>query len=189
MDNGPLYETLSDNPILSNLKINEVLKDGQWDWSVLQYQPPGHIKIYLSSLSSLQVLINQQKKDSTICTSNNNGKFTISSAWNLLRQRNRVSSYNANIWQKGVPFKMSFMILRAVHNKVATDERISSLGIVVDSRRSCCTSFSDIQGPETTNHLFYSDQYAQQVWNFFIGRLGIEYRNNNPRTLILNCWK
>ncbi|XP_075081792.1 uncharacterized protein LOC142166427 [Nicotiana tabacum] len=90
---------------------------------------------------------------------------------------------------KGVPFKMSFMILRAVHNKVATDERISSLGIVVDSRRSCCTSFSDIQGPETTNHLFYSDQYAQQVWNFFIGRLGIEYRNNNPRTLILNCWK
>nr|XP_018630702.1 uncharacterized protein LOC108947345 [Nicotiana tomentosiformis] len=128
------------------------------------------------------VLINQQKEDSVIWTRNNNGKFTISSAWNLLRQRKRVSSYDANIWQKGVPFKMSFTALRVVHNKVAIDERISSLGIIVDCRCSCCTSFSDIQGPKTTDHLFYSDQYAQQVWNFFIGRLGIEYRNSNLRT-------
>lgn len=63
-----------------------------------------------------------------------------------------------------------------------------ALGLSFNSRCSCCTCFSGVQGPETTYHLFYSGQFAQ-VWNYFIGRLGIEYRDNNLRTLILNCWK
>lgn len=30
--------------------------------------------------------------------------------------------------------------------------------------------------------------YAQNIWKYFVGPLGITYRNVNMRTLIINCW-
>jgi len=41
-----------------------------------------------------------------------NGKFTIKSAWEALRRRSSDQEEMKFIWQKGIPFKISFFMWR-----------------------------------------------------------------------------
>lgn len=76
---------------------------------------------------------------------------------------------------------------RAVHDRLPTDDKITMFGINIDSRCSCCIGPGLISGIETIEHLFCQGQYAQIIWKYFAGSLGITYRNVNLWNLLFNC--
>ncbi|XP_070002553.1 uncharacterized protein LOC142165956 [Nicotiana tabacum] len=50
------------------------------------------------------------------------GKFTMSSAWRILRHREPSNPEFAKLWTKGLPFKISFFLWRVWKGKVPTDD-------------------------------------------------------------------
>lgn len=41
---------------------------------------------------------------------NNKGKFSLGSAWSMIRQRKRTQLGIMNIWGKGIPLRVSFLL-------------------------------------------------------------------------------
>lgn len=41
---GPLYTMLDDVNVCQNIKVNEVLRHGKWDWNSLEHQLPDNVK-------------------------------------------------------------------------------------------------------------------------------------------------
>lgn len=82
----------------------------------------------------------------------------------MMRQKKDPFNIDNFIWDKAVPFKMAFMTWRAIHDKVLTNEKLSSWGIDGGTRCYCC---SNSEVSETTEHLFCSGDLANAVWQKF----------------------
>ncbi|XP_075101931.1 uncharacterized protein LOC142177353 [Nicotiana tabacum] len=182
---GPLSSNLGEDVGYDNTKVNEVYKDGVWDWSCLHTQPPEAVKTWVASV---HITIGQEEDDTPISTITTSGKFSVASAWNALRRRKDLAPFDSKLWHKDVPFKMSFLAWRAIHGKIATDERITRFGISLASKCCCCPSPGMIPDEEMCEHLFCQGHFAQQVWAIFAGMVGIAHINIPLRTLFANCW-
>ncbi|XP_019233534.1 PREDICTED: uncharacterized protein LOC109214100 [Nicotiana attenuata] len=123
---SPLSSSLGEDVGYDDTKVNEVYKNGVWDWSCLHIQPPEAVK---TLVATVHITIGQEEDDTPIRTITTSGKFSSASAWNALRQRNHLASFDSKLWHEDVPFKMSFLAWRDVHGKIATDERITSVGV------------------------------------------------------------
>lgn len=88
---------------------------------------------------------------------------------NLRRQRN-TSFTSKMIWQKKLPFKISFFMLRLLQNIIPTDEVVQKFRIILPSKCSCY----NIQKQETIIHLFCNSYIAKQVCSFFGHSCGIK---------------
>ncbi|XP_060183099.1 uncharacterized protein LOC132613057 [Lycium barbarum] len=86
----------------------------------------------------------------------------ISSAWNLLIQKETASEIYKQMWIKGVPFKTSFFLWRLWKFKIPVDEVLAIIGINVVSRCCCCRNSQQ----ETIDHLFLNGEVKQavQIW-------------------------
>lgn len=82
--NGPLYKYLDENYIINDIMLKDVFRNGQWGWTIFRIQPPTEVK---SSLLSISFSFSQERDDRAIWTITNNGKFSVFSAWSLLRQK------------------------------------------------------------------------------------------------------
>ncbi|WMV30273.1 hypothetical protein MTR67_023658, partial [Solanum verrucosum] len=147
-------------------------------------QPPLSIK---SSIDSLPLDLIHYGEDTPIWTLSETGKFYVSSAWKLLRQKRIKYHFESNIWQKEVSYKMPFITCRTIHNRLSTDDKISKFGITIDTNCSCCTIAGMTPTRENVEHLFYSGEFAQTMWQRFAGWLGIKYRSRTLSFLI-ECW-
>lgn len=96
---GPLYSNMGDNIILQNIRIKDVFKDGQWDWSCLNPHPPEHIK---DMISAVTMNILSEAKDMPYWTCSKDEKFSISTAWSMLRQRRQISQFDTKLWQNNI---------------------------------------------------------------------------------------
>lgn len=76
------------------------------------------------------------KPDEAVWKLNENGKFTTASAWNFIRQEEK-NHINSLIWQRYIPFKMSFLLWRALRMKLPTNDQTSTFG-VEPVECSCC---------------------------------------------------
>lgn len=132
---GPLYKKIDGGLTHQNLMLNEVLIDGQWDWCCLQVQLPEPIK---RQVIHLQIILILENVDIPNCICPNTGSFSITTARNLLRQKRSTNQYDSKIWHNDIPFKMSFLAWRAVHNRLPTDDKINRFGINIPAFCSCC---------------------------------------------------
>ncbi|XP_060170788.1 uncharacterized protein LOC132601740 [Lycium barbarum] len=183
---GPLCSSLPDDAEYDNTRVCEVLRNGEWVWAVLRIPPPDAVK---NLVNSVHIILNQELDDTAVWTPSTNGKFSVSSAWECLRQRNEVTAFDKSIWHKDVPFKKTFMTWRAAHNRVATVDNIGKFGIDLSTTCFCCPEPSMTPGEEDCEHLFYRGQFAQKLWSIFAGRIGIPFTGLNLRTMLSYCWK
>ncbi|CAN4106131.1 unnamed protein product [Withania somnifera] len=102
---------IDNNKSLNHILLKEIFIKGRWEWDNLETQLDNNMK---SRIMELHISLNEQKKDKAMWTPTTDGKFT------------------GNIWQRTVPFKMFFITWRAIHNNLATDDKISTLGIKVN---------------------------------------------------------
>lgn len=100
------------------------------------------------------------------------GSFTLSSAWETIRQRGEVSRLAKSYWHKHLLLKVSIFIWKLVHNAIQTDLAIQCKGVVIASK---CVYCYDAFNSEFNNHLFICSDIAREVWSFFFSLLNFTH--------------
>ncbi|XP_059284804.1 uncharacterized protein LOC132038098 [Lycium ferocissimum] len=127
---GALYYTLPDQVIDESVEdVSELLDGNDWNFHKLQQLLPGEIVNHIQEELLMKESSTLWDKAWWMMTSS--GKFTVSSAWNLLRQKGHISTVYKQLWIKGVPFKISFFLWRLWKFKLPVDEVLASIGINV----------------------------------------------------------
>ncbi|KAH0698662.1 hypothetical protein KY284_012877 [Solanum tuberosum] len=114
-----------------NDNLSEILLNGHWQWGGWDLYLPDHV---MNHINFMQINLNPNVKDKAIWTPDEKGNFTISSTWNIMRQKRDKSWINAMNWNNKVPFKMNFILWRALRDKIPTDSNLMRMGINAPSR-------------------------------------------------------
>ncbi|XP_038697968.1 uncharacterized protein LOC119995523 [Tripterygium wilfordii] len=81
---------------------------------------------------------------------NQNGNFTVKSAWHVTRQSNIFNPVYDYIWHDLIPITISIFMWKVLNNKLHVDENIKKKGISLVSKCDCCTNFPHV---ETVEHV------------------------------------
>ncbi|KAK6782008.1 hypothetical protein RDI58_019804 [Solanum bulbocastanum] len=177
---GPLAQYTTDSNRFNNDRISDFMQDGQWKMrKVLQLAPQQHVHRILA----MQIQLQHGQKDQAVWKLNTNGNFSVSSAWNIIRETRNKTKINANTWQKYIPFKCSFLLWRAIRNKLPTNEKLANFG-VEPNNCYCCSS----PGADTIEHTFNTGNFAMRVWKHFAVSLGIATNYLPLRNMIMRWW-
>ncbi|XP_060198361.1 uncharacterized protein LOC132627183 [Lycium barbarum] len=132
---GSLVNYLPEDRKPRNQKLFEVLVNGQWRWGGWDLLLPNEV---IQTIQDMHISLDNSKMDRSVWTAEENGKFSVSSAWQILRNRRERNWMDTITWQKRVPFKMNFMVWRILRDRVPVDARIAKMGINIPSKCICC---------------------------------------------------
>lgn len=124
------------------------------------------------------------KKDHHWWMPNRKGTFTVKSAWEIIRQMKEVQQGIMFIWEKGMPFKVSFLIWRIWFQRIPIGE-ISIRFKIADAFDCVCCNNST---PETFDHLFVSCPDAKYLWETFSGAARIQGPFLRMKQTIYKWW-
>jgi len=100
---------------LNNATIAHFLTNGKWNERKLRQQVPPLLIPYILN-TNFQFL--QGVSDSAVWKHTESGKFTCTSAWEICRNKKSTTDLNSQIWHRHIPFKMSFLLWRALRKKL-----------------------------------------------------------------------
>ncbi|KAK6779812.1 hypothetical protein RDI58_021996 [Solanum bulbocastanum] len=89
-NNGSLSDLIEDTLVYQHICIKEVLKQGQWDWKILNPHPPDQIK---QIIEKCHLILSPIAEDTPYWTVSESRNFSVSSAWRLLRQKKTFCTY------------------------------------------------------------------------------------------------
>ncbi|XP_060210552.1 uncharacterized protein LOC132637489 [Lycium barbarum] len=112
------------------------------------------------------------------------GKFTVGTAWELLRIKAVKSDVFKNIWISGVSFKISFFFWRLWKYKIPVGEVVRRIGVDIEATCYCC----DHRQYETVDHLFVTGNVAIKVWTYVKTAVGITTQFQQVRELFQIWW-
>ncbi|KAL3324663.1 hypothetical protein AABB24_038666 [Solanum stoloniferum] len=75
-----------------------------------------------------------------------------------------------SIWNRGVPFKINFLLWRSRKGRIATEDNLQRMRISMASRCYCCNNYEQ----ETMIHLFLTAPIAIKLWKQFATCAGIK---------------
>ncbi|XP_075083349.1 uncharacterized protein LOC142167092 [Nicotiana tabacum] len=165
---GPLCNFLPEGSKPVNIKLSEVLVNDQWWWGGWDSLMPEYI---METIDSMKLKLRPAEPCVSVWTVDEKGTFSVASAVHLFRRKKQNSRIDSKTWQKQVPFKMSFIVWRALRDKIPSGARILRMEFSIYSSCCCCR----IPDLETIDHLFCSGAYAQEVWRIICGPRGGEY--------------
>ncbi|XP_019241407.1 PREDICTED: uncharacterized protein LOC109221379, partial [Nicotiana attenuata] len=166
---GELYHVLpEDFPINEDLQDVAKLRQGEtWDDQLLDQtfneEIEEHIRLNVHYEGS------EGYWDRPYWMPTPSSKFSVSSAWQILRHRADPNQEFKLMWIKGLLFKISFFLWRLWRKKIATDDIWRRQGQMVMSRCWCCQQPQE----ESIEHIFITSSTASKVWNLFMGVAGI----------------
>ena len=92
---------------LNNCPVFDFLNNGIWNERyVRQHVPP----ILVPEIMQTQFKYNINIEDTAIWTLEENGKFSIASAWEVIRKKRPKDIINNSVLHKHIPFKIAFFI-------------------------------------------------------------------------------
>lgn len=97
------------------------------------------------------------------------GKFSVKSAWEILRRRDEDSEFYNKIWVTGLPFKISFFGWRVWSKRVLVAAVLATWNTNISPFCSCCVTPTS----ESLEHLFLKGEIATTVWKYFSNAAGI----------------
>nr|XP_009767528.1 PREDICTED: uncharacterized protein LOC104218683 [Nicotiana sylvestris] len=163
------------------LKLKDVLVDGEWQEEKCDVEWNDAIR---NIINMEEVELLDGTPDKAIWAADSEGKFTITTAWDIWRNKKETIDTHSQIGHKNVPFKMTFITWRALTKRLPTDERLVRMGITVVAHCCCCTT----PGAETVEDLFCSGDFSQKVWSNFCGSFGIQWRGTLLIQLLKKWW-
>lgn len=98
-------------------------------------------------------------------------KFKVGSSWELCRVRKNHIEIILNIWEKGIPFKVSFLFWRIWFRRIPIGEVLIRRGITDSMEFYCCNAHVQ----ESFMHLFILCTDSYYVWKFFIEATGLHF--------------
>ncbi|KAJ0008203.1 hypothetical protein Pint_30736 [Pistacia integerrima] len=154
---GPLcdllpFRTLTSTGLPWDARVSDIIRDGFWDF------PSGS-----SDLQHIWDSITEQPSashpDHIVWKGHPSGRFSIDSAWNVLRDKRDVNSIHHLLWFPGHIPRHSFILWLASLGRLHTMDRLSSHGVITSSRCVLCRSAT-----ETHDHLFFKCDFSSYVW-------------------------
>jgi len=146
---------------------------------VRQHAPPLLIPKFLK----VQIQFQEGVADQPIWKLTDNGKFTCASAWESIRNKRPRSKLHKYIWHRHIPFKVSFLLWRALRGKLPTNDRTAAFG-VTPARCSCCIK----SGWDTIDHIFATGHFANHIWQLHSNMFGVRQDRIPLKNLIARWW-
>nr|XP_027107336.1 uncharacterized protein LOC113727394 [Coffea arabica] len=116
----------------------------------------------------LEIPFDPFRKDRRVWGLSSSSEFSVSSAWEALRQKRNISLVDKFIWDPVIPGKISFFSWQLVCRWVPIDCVVQQKGLALVS---CCGYC--LQAFESFNHVFLTGPVAAAVWRFFARKFGI----------------
>lgn len=157
---GPLANHRITDTRPNNIRISEFLIDGNWNKDMVRQTAPPPLLI--SKILNTNFQFQQGIPDRPVWKPNASGHFTCSSAWDVVRQKKNKAMSDSFTWHKHIPFKISFLLWRALRGKLPTNERITTFGSEPVDYSRCYRP-----GPDTIDHIFMSGNFAKHIWKIF----------------------
>ncbi|CAN1759578.1 hypothetical protein LINPERHAP1_LOCUS7193 [Linum perenne] len=99
------------------------------------------------------------------------GSFSVRSLARALIKRRFVglADFPAEmVWTRHVPIKVSCLVWKVAHERLATIDRLRQRGLSMPNRCVLCGAES-----ESVRHIFWLCPFASEVWSFFSSRLSL----------------
>ncbi|KAH0700920.1 hypothetical protein KY284_015135 [Solanum tuberosum] len=164
---------------LNNATIAHFLVNGKWNERKLRQQVP---PLLIPSILNTNFQFVQGVKDIAVWRLTKAGEFTCKSAWEMCRKKKATAVLNSQIWHRHIPFKMSFLLWRAIRYKLPTNESLANFG-VEPVKCYCCFQ----QGWDDVEHIFLQGHFAGHIWKFFAGSMGLQLQQHSLHNQLL-CW-
>ncbi|XP_075106964.1 uncharacterized protein LOC142179958 [Nicotiana tabacum] len=162
---GPLYNFLPEGYKPKNITLSIMMLNNHINWRGLDLLLSQHVVV---KVNTFEISLRSTIPDSPVWTEDNSGSFSVASACQLFRKNRHKSWINMMNWQKCVPFKMNFIVWRALRDKIPTEAKVDKMDIPTSSS-CCCCRFPSL---ETIDHLFFSGLFAQELWRILCGPIG-----------------
>jgi hypothetical protein len=160
IDAHPL-RTLTSTGLPWNARVSAIIHGRQWQF-------PRDATSLQASWNSILFYPNPSSEDTYKWTGHPSGKFSIASAWELLRARRPSNNMHQLLWFAGHIPRHSFILWLACLGRLRTMDRLSSAGII---QNATCI-FCGLQ-TETHEHLFFICTTSRQVWETVTARANI----------------
>ncbi|XP_009625565.1 uncharacterized protein [Nicotiana tomentosiformis] len=160
---GALYHAVpSDFDTNENLQEVIELREGyDWNYQMLENNFPAEIAAYISQ--ELHFENTYEGCDTLKWMPTASGRFSVTTAWQLMRHRAHPKHEYKLLRTKGLPFKISFFLWRLWKGKVPTYDMWRKNGYMVVSKCWCCLQ----PEADSIQHLFLTSSTANRVWRFF----------------------
>lgn len=132
---GALYHWLPEVSEEEEIEIKQFAEEGRWRPDLLTQYLPEEIVQHITTTINLPQ--NVEEHDSPIWMLEQNGKFSVKSAWQYIRHKEEKEEVFTNIWINKLPFKMAFT-LWAWKFRLPVGEMVQRMGISLPSRCHCC---------------------------------------------------
>lgn len=153
---GPLAR-IAHNGEINMQKVRDFTQHNAWDHNKLTEAFPAE---WVERITNISVPT-KQVSDHPIWTITNAGNFSCRSAWENLKQV-RSSTFTASrIWNKTLPFKVSFFMMRLLNRRLPTDDAIKKFGFMGLSNCHCCKT----PKPEYIEHIFFQGEQPTRIWD------------------------
>ena len=167
----PFYgeRILYDSAIHSNARVAEVIDEGGWNWPIAN---SGDLIAIKNSCANYHIDVTRE--DIISWSPDPSGVFTVSSAWNHFRPTMPVVNWHYSIWFPQAIRRHSFIVWLAVHNRLATQDKLLKWGLT--NSMSCVFCRADV---EDRNHLFFGCQFTASIWSRILRLCGFSRMPRN----------
>nr|XP_004237272.1 uncharacterized protein LOC101266714 [Solanum lycopersicum] len=178
--NGAIANYCGNISSLNNSVVAEFFTNGTWNEGYIRHQVQPLLIPHI-----LQTTINYQEgvEDTAIWIPEEDGKFSISSAWDMIRKKKNIDPIYNIIWHKQIPFKIAFFIWRALQGKLQTNKSLQKFGRPAEDCY-CCYK----QGKDDINHILLTGNFANFIWEYHAAKLGVIQLHTNIRSQLMH-WR
>ncbi|XP_071923229.1 uncharacterized protein [Coffea arabica] len=161
-----------------NQLVSDFLTPDGWNQGLLQQSVPSHIMAMI-----MQMRYYSYCEDSMVWLPSTSGAFSISLAWEVVRQRRNVSVIDSLTWSPLMPLKVSFFIGRARHGFLPTDSTLQRKGMILPSKCVGCKA-----SQESVDHLLVQCTTARAVWSHYARMFGYAMDRELSLSSMLFLW-
>lgn len=165
---------------LNNIVLLKFIVNGNWNERLIRQ----HVNpLIVPKILQTNINFDEGNADKAIWTPNENGLFTIASAWDIIRKKRHQDPINHIIWHRNIPFKVCFFIWRALKEKLPTNEILQKFD---KNENDCYCCYN--KGKDDINHILVTSHFAMYIWRYHAAKVGAILSNTNLRNQLLQ-WR
>ncbi|KAB5548042.1 hypothetical protein DKX38_011448 [Salix brachista] len=123
-----------------------------------QWRFPAGDEVLSQLWSSIPFQPHPNEEDGIIWNHTSSGRFSIASAWDLLRAHRPTTNMQYILWHPLHVPRLSFILWLASQGRLSTKDRVHTVNMEDGSCKLCN------QATETHEHLFFQCLFSAQVW-------------------------
>lgn len=146
-----------------------------------------HMQLGTEALEEIKTFGIRLKADDDKCiwSLNTKGSFSLSSAWELVRQRSLKSSVAKYCWHPHIQGKISIFLWKMLNNSLPTNLAVAHKGIQMVSKCLCCATKPSL---EYNTHLLIDSEIAKDIWKCFASLMNIDMSGCATPIHALSVW-